>query len=226
MKLYGIKHKAMHLIINGEKVILPVIYHSYLYSLWVLSHKYDNIKLLDITSSTEFPTKFTASSYTFNYTLPNLTPKNLLNINVPTEVINYLGVEEYMLLTNFEKFDEVIDLMVKGKVANERNKLFTQYTTYFDMYLVHLSLKIKKITGKAVMYKGTNIYKLSGISRKGFNKLVDRTRDILNIPSNRVTLWRQKKKEVYKELTVIEREYMESQLQEFFNLLHERINIE
>ena len=218
---YKPNQKAVVVKIDNKLKRLPVIYYSYKYTLWILSHKYKDIELYDIVYYDKLEWQEVGSK--IEVKLPPKVPKYLLDINDTKEVVNYFGVEEYLLLNDFtlEAFNILLDLLVKGEIKNEKSKVFKSYVTAFDRQLAYMSLSIPKVHGKPLLYKGVPLYKLSGVSRKGFNKVVDRVREQFNVASNRVT--NVKTIEPTIKLSKTEREYMETQLQEFFILLHERI---
>lgn len=209
MKIFNTNSKMMTLSLDGSIVTLPIIESSLNYSLWVLTHKYKDVKLLNPTTS---------------YSPVSITPPQLLDITDSVSIINYLGVDACLLLNNFNNYDEIVGLLSKGTAINTPSST-PRLVSQFDMFLVHTYLRLPKINGKPVLYNGVSVYSISSRSRKGFNKLVDRTREALNKKSNLVTIGNKKRMKKDLKLGKAKREYMESQLQEFFTLLHERLNI-
>lgn len=227
------KYKIITVKIGKIFHAFPVVKNSYLYTLWVLSHKYKDIILCDVNSY--YYDEVVSNNITIygkvkelehysrvHFSIPLTTPKIIMNWQNKKEVINYLGPDECMLLFGEKVFEELVQLLRKDINLNTP---CVGYISFFDSYLVHLQIQLPKTNGNTAMLYEHKIYKYSSKNRKQFNNYANKIRDLRRIQTNVINKIKNTKNKNI-ELSEVEREYYISQIQSFVNTYFTKENIE
>ena len=210
------KYKILQVSLDGDTLNVPIINDSYVYTLWVLKHKYKIVRLHNIIniSYTDKVTNniIVLGKATFNtekeinVNTPNINP--IIDIENIDSVIIGLGIDAYLILHG-TLYDKVIH-------AINKNFNLLDYSTcsnYFDNYIIKLQIHSDKIQGIAPKLHGVPYYKYTSKKRKAFNRRAEYIRKLLGKETN----IKKKKQQEYVEeiLTPAMREYYESQLHDF-----------
>jgi hypothetical protein len=197
--LLSSKYKLLYVSIDGKGYVFPTIAGSYLYTLWVLNHKYkvilheikevtySEVKQKNITILGEYEVDKTKH---IPYTIPNTT--SLLCINNFDNVLSYLGADACILLEG----TQIIPRITQAIRRNPRlNKTPTKVLSFYDAYIIEQYILTPKVARSAPKLYGIPFYQYTVRNRKAFNRRAEVFRKLLGIDTCTPTLKKKKKKE-------------------------------
>jgi hypothetical protein len=210
------KYKILQVLLDGDMYNIPVINNSHVYTIWVLRHKYTEVKLYGIINVT-YKDKVTYDiiingKTTFNINneilvnTPNINP--IVDVNNTASVVIGLGVDSVLILKG-----TIYENLISTIAENLGILKYSMCSTYFDNHIIRLQIGSDKIHGVSPKLNGIPYYKYTSKIRKTFNRRAEIIRKLLGKTSNMQKKYPNKHTE--EELTPALREYYESQLHEF-----------
>ena len=209
------QYKILLLDLDGVRTTIPTINGSHYYTLWVLRHKYLDVKLFGIVKvkySDYIDKMFMENLWglyavnQINYTVPDTNP--LINIESIQEVLLVLGADAVTILHG-DCYEELLNI-----IASDLSLIHTNTANmFYNNYVVTLQINTKKVHGTSPKLNNIEFYKYTSRKRKTFNRYAEIMRKLLRKDTNRRKKY--ENKQMVTTLTPIMRDYYESQLQDF-----------